>query len=365
MRPPRSRGRQGGVLDSTFELLAFTNLPGVGPRTIAALRKRSALAEVLARPAQFGEWLPEAAQQRLRAGAAQRWAEAELSRASRLGVRIVGRDETDYPELLREVFDPPAVLYLRGTLRAGEGASSVAVVGSRSATPAGLTLARSLARGLCETGMTVVSGLARGIDTAAHRGVLDARGRTLAVLGSGLDVIYPSENASLAHEIAVAGAVVSEFPLGTPPAPGNFPRRNRVIAGCARGVVVVEAAVRSGALVTARLALEEGREVMAVPGHPSVASAAGTNQLIRDGAVLVRNAQDVALELGFAEPVAPPVASTDPLLSALRDDAPASLEELVASSGLAAPELLARLTELELERQVRRLPGALFVRHRV
>jgi DNA processing protein len=355
-------------VDSTFELLAFTNLPGVGPRTLAALRTRAPLAEVHARPDDFAELLPAAAITRLRAGAAHRWAEAELGRAQRLGVRIIGRDEPDYPELLRQIFDPPAVLYVSGSLEAGEGARSVAVVGSRSATPAGAALARGLGRELARIGAIVVSGLARGIDTAAHRGVLDASGRTLAVLGSGLDVIYPSENAALAREITRGGAVISEFALGTPPAPGNFPRRNRVIAGCTRGVVVVEAALRSGALVTARLALEEGREVMAVPGHPSLPGAAGTNQLIRDGAVLVRDARDIALELGLAEPAPATEAAapgSDPLLGALQDDAPASLEDLALRSGLAAPELLARLTQLELERQVRRLPGALFVRHRV
>ena len=224
-------------------------------------------------------------------------------------------------------------------------------------------LARGMGRDLAAAGATVVSGLARGIDTAAHRGALDAGGRTVAVLGSGLDRLYPPENEALAGAIAERGALVSEFPLGTTPYPANFPRRNRVIAGWSRAVVVVEAAERSGALVTARAALEEGREVLAVPGHPSQPTSAGCNQLIRDGAALVRGAQDVAQEIGLLPlEVAPEAAPGDDVLAALRDDTPSSLEELGRRSGLETPALLVRLTELELADKVRRLPGALFVR---
>jgi DNA processing protein len=353
-------------VDSTFDLLTFIGVPGVGPRTLAALGTRAALAEVLAHPRDFADLLAETACQAIETGAARRWAEAEMGRAAKLAVRLVGRDDVGYPELLLRVFDPPAVLYVRGELQVAECATSIAMVGSRAATPGGVALARSLSHALAGHGVCIVSGLARGIDTAAHRGALDGHGRTIAVLGSGLDRLYPAENASLAREIAASGAVVSEFPLGTAPVPGNFPRRNRLIAGWTRGVVVVEAAQRSGALVTARLALEEGREVMAVPGHPSVPSAAGTNQLIRDGAVLVRNAEDIAAEIGLLFAAAgKPAGESDAVLAALEADAPRSVEDLVATSGIAAPELLARLTELELESQVRRLPGALFVRIRV
>jgi DNA processing protein len=281
-------------------------------------------------------------------------------------VRIVGWDEPDFPALLRRLFDPPPVLYVRGVLDGEEGDRSVAVVGARAATPAGRTLARALSRDLAAAGATIVSGLARGIDTAAHQGALDGRGRTVAVLGSGIDRIYPPENAALARAIEGRGALVSEFALGTPPLPGHFPRRNRVIAGWSRGVVVVEAARRSGSLNTARTAVDEGRDVMAVPGHPSQPACEGTNQLLRDGAVLVRDARDVAEELGFVLPAAADTAgqpSADPVLGALRSDAPSSLDDLRARSGLETPELLARLSQLELRDEVRRLPGALFVRH--
>jgi DNA processing protein len=303
----------------------------------------------------------------LRSGEAGRRAEDERRRATALGIRIAGWDEPDFPALLLRAFDPPPVLYVRGALVADEGERSVAVVGARAATPAGAALARGLARDLAAAGATIVSGLARGIDTAAHQGALDAKGRTVAVLGCGIDRMYPPENASLARAIESRGAIVSEFPLGTPPLPHHFPRRNRIIAGWSRGVVVVEAARRSGSLNTARTAVDEGRDVMAVPGHPSQAACEGTNQLLRDGAVLVRDARDVAEELGFELPepaAARPEVVTDPVLGALRPDAPSSLDELREKSGLETPELLARLSHLELRDEVRRLPGALFVRHR-
>jgi DNA processing protein len=243
----------------------------------------------------------------------------------------------------------------------------VAVVGARAATGQGLAFTRALGRDLAAAGLTVVSGLARGIDTHAHRGALDARGRTVAVLGSGLDRLYPEENAPLARAIEEAGAVVSEFPLGTGPWKQNFPRRNRVIAGWGRAVVVVEAGARSGALSTARAALDEGREVMAVPGHPSQPTSEGTNGLLRDGAALVRGAGDVLAELGVPAEretlrCVAGGASADPVLSALPPGDAATVDEIQARCGLALPATLARLAELELGGAVVRLGGALFVR---
>jgi DNA processing protein len=350
-------------LSSTFDLLSLALLPGVDPRVCATLARRGDLGQVLADPDPHGDLLGDQAVRALRSGAVRRRAEDEQRRAAALGARIVGCDEAEFPALLRRLFAPPPVLYVRGRLDAEEGDRSVAVVGARACTPAGRTLARAMARDLAAWGAIVVSGLARGIDTAAHEGALDAAGRTVAVLGSGLDVLYPPENAALARAIEEKGAVVSEFPLGTRALPHHFPRRNRVIAGWSRGVVVVEAAARSGALNTAHTAVDEGRDVMAVPGHPSQPSCEGTNRLLREGAVLVRDARDVAEELGLQVPAAAPQTSLDPLLGVLRPDAPASLEDLRARSGLETAELLARLSQLELADQVRRLPGALFVRH--
>jgi DNA processing protein len=363
MGPPSGRsGRRITAPDSTRHLLTLTLLPDVRPRAVAQLRGRASLADVLSHPQDHDDLLPPEARARLEDGRAALRADAEEKEAARLGVAIVGVDDADYPALLRRTFDAPPVLYVRGRLADGEPAAAVAVVGARAATPAGTALAAAMARDLARWGATVVSGLARGIDTAAHAGALEGGGRTVAVLGCGLDRVYPKENTRLASRIAATGAVVSEFGFGTPPLPEHFPRRNRVIAGWSRAVVVVEAAERSGALNTARWAAEEGRDVFAVPGHPTQPAAAGANQLIRDGAGLVRNAADVAQELGLA---APPIAAPltgDPILEALPGDAPATLEELAARSGLDTPALLARLTDLELKDAIRRLPGPLFVR---
>jgi DNA processing protein len=350
-------------MEPTLDLLTLALLPGLGPRAARELVSRGPLALTLARPSEHADLLGAAACEALRTGEARRRVEAESRRAGALGLRIVGRDEAEYPPWLRRVFAPPPVLWVRGRLVAGEGERAVAVVGSRVASGLGLALARTLARDLAAQGLTVVSGLARGIDTAAHRGALDAGGRTVAVLGSGHDRLYPAENAALAERVARAGAVVSEFPPGTGPWKGNFPRRNRVIAGWARATVVVEAGARSGALSTARAALDEGRDVMAVPGHPSQPTAQGTNALLRDGAALVRDAQDVLSELGLGLAVAPPLrAPADDVLGALARGVPASVDEVQARSGLALRDVLARLSELELAEAVRRLPGGLFLR---
>ena len=351
------------MTDITLDLLTLALLPEVGPRRVRDLSARGPLADAIHRPDDHQDLLTAGARAMLRSGEARRRAESEQRRARAQGIELVGLGESRYPGLLGRIYDPPPVLYVRGRLDGADDEGCVSVVGSRRASPHGLALARALAREVATAGLTVVSGLARGIDTAAHRGAVDARGRTVAVLGSGLDRLYPPENESLADRIvASGGAVVSEFPLSAEPLPGNFPRRNRIIAGWSRATVVVEAAARSGALVTARCALDEGRDVLAVPGHPSQECAAGTNQLIRDGAALVRGAIDVLEELGVMFPAVDKPSAGDDVLGALRVDSPSSLDELQARSGRPVPELLARLAELELEEKVRRLPGALFVR---
>jgi DNA processing protein len=291
-------------------------------------------------------------------------AREEAARASRLGLRLVSLVDPDYPEPLRRGPDPPLVLYVRGDLPRASCPPLVAIVGSRAASPRGKRMAFALGRDLARAGVGVVSGLARGIDTAAHEGALAGGGRTIAVQGRGLDGVYPAENTALAERLVVAGgALVSEFALGVGPRPGHFPRRNRILAGLVEAVVVVEAAEKSGALVTARLALDAGRDVLAVPGHPMDAWAAGTNALIKDGAGLVRHAVDVLSEIGIAPEAAPaPSPSTDPVLAALPADQPVTLEELAERFAGPFPALLTRLTELEIEGRVARLPGPIFVR---
>ncbi|MDR0275881.1 MAG: DNA-processing protein DprA [Burkholderiaceae bacterium] len=284
-----------------------------------------------------------------------------------------------YPAALLAIEDPPPMLYLLGQLP-GENSPpyppALAVVGSRNPTPQGALNARQFARALCEAGLTVVSGLALGIDGAAHEGALQAAGSTLpstiAVIGTGIDRVYPSRHRELAHRIARQGLIVSEYPIGTPPLAANFPKRNRLIAGLALGALVVEAAPQSGSLITARLAVEQGKEVFAIPGSIHSAQSRGCHQLIRQGAKLVETAQDVLEELpqaaramsgGAAEAPAPAPAApdTDGLLRALGAD-PVSLDALQARTGLATPVLQARLLELELQGQLGRLPGGLFQR---
>jgi DNA processing protein len=364
MRPlsaaPEGERRSPAALD----LLTLALLPRLAPPKVRKLFDLGPIADVLADPdALVGLLSAEALALLRRKGEAERRTDEERRRAAALGVQIVARDEADFPALVARIFDPPPVLYVRGRLESGDAERGVAIVGARAATPAGRSLARAMSSDLASAGATIVSGLARGIDTAAHHGALDGGGRTVAVLGCGVDRIYPPENTALAKRIEEQGAIVSEFPLGTPPLPHHFPQRNRIIAGWSRGVVVVEAAARSGALNTARTAADENRDVMAVPGHPSQPASEGTNQLLRDGAAFVRDARDVAAELGFQLPAENAQAVQDPVLGALRRDAPLSLEDLRARSGLETPALLARLSQLELRDAVRRLPGALFVRH--
>lgn len=349
-------------MDDVVSLLSLALLPGIPPRSARELLARGPLAETLARPQDHADLLGAEAVSALRSGVTRRAAAAQAAKARQAGVTIVGRDDSHYPLWLRDTHTPPLVLWVKGQLVADEGAKAVAVVGSRAATPLGRAFGERLAGELAASGLVVVSGLARGIDAAAHRGVLRARGRTVAVLGSGLDRIYPPEHAPLAERVAETGAVVSEFPLGTQPWKSNFPRRNRVIAGWARAVVVVEAGAKSGALSTARAAADEGRDVMAVPGHPSEPQAEGTNALLRDGAALVRGSPDVLAELGLLEARAPEPASSDPVLRALVKGVPARVDEIQERSGLALPVVLARLSELELTGAVARLSGGLFAR---
>ncbi len=269
-----------------------------------------------------------------------------------------------YPAPLRALPDPPMWFYVKGDVAALRR-PMLAVVGSRNATPQGRRDAQAFAQALAEQGLTIVSGLATGIDAAAHEGGLAGNGSGVAVVGTGLDRVYPAQNRDLAHRLAAGGAVVSEFPLGTPPRPGNFPRRNRLISGLALGVLVIEAAPQSGSLITARLAAEQGREVFAVPGSIHSALAKGCHQLIKQGAKLVESAADILEELNLPwarEMLAEqPETSADPVLDHMGPD-PISLDELAARSGLTVDSLSAMLFTRELEGRVATLPGGFYQR---
>jgi DNA processing protein len=277
---------------------------------------------------------------------------------SQPGHSLLTLADTDYPKLLLEIADPPPVLYCKGR-RDLLGEPCLGVVGSRNATPQGLRDAEAFSHALSDAGLTIVSGLALGIDAAAHCGGLAGAGSSIAVVGTGLDRVYPARNKALAHQLAEQGLILSEFPLGTSPLPGNFPRRNRIISGMSRGVLVVEAAPDSGSLITARSAAEQGREVFAIPGSIHSPLARGCHALIKQGAKLVESAQDVLEEMAWSV-TAPlmnqPAPTPDPLLNAM-DAAPMTLDTIAQRSGLTLDALSAKLLVLELEGRVAQLPG--------
>ena len=316
-----------------------------------------------------------------------------IADADARGIGLVLRGHADYPDRLAFIPDPPPVLWTRGTV--DSCALAVAIVGSRTATPQGLEVAFRLGEGLARAGLLVVSGLARGVDAAAHRGALRGGGRTVAVLGCGVDVTYPPEHARLALEVAASGALISEFAPGIPPRGWHFPRRNRIISGVSMGVVIVEASDHSGSLITARCALEQGRSVMAVPGGVLSGRNRGAHALLRDGARVVEDARDVieeleldwcharhpgpevgsdstsgsgALEVESDPTLAPgpfcPVGPLpqEPILRAMKAGEPCGLEELREQTGLDPVALLARLARLELSGWIRRVEGGQFVK---
>ena len=299
-------------------------------------------------------------------GHAERWRATLAWLDAAPGRRVMVLGDADYPSQLLQIADPPLLLFLAGQVEL-LAAPSLAIVGSRRPTPQGAANARAFAAALSERGWTIVSGLATGIDGAAHEGALTASGSTIAVVGTGLDVVYPRAHRDLAARIVQQGLMVSELPLGAPPLAAHFPQRNRIIAGLTRGTLVVEAALQSGSLITARLAAEGGREVFAIPGSIHSPQSRGCHALIRQGAKLVETAQDMLEELAPAAApaaVAPPAADAeddDPVLRALGHD-PASLDVLIARCGWPAHELSAHLLTLELQGRVARLPGGLYQR---
>jgi len=300
------------------------------------------------------------------AAKARMTAERAIRDAAARGIAVVSWGDPRYPPLLACIFDPPLALWVRGSIESLSG-PTVAIVGSRAASVYGEDTATRLASQLAAHGLVVASGLARGIDAAAHRGALDAGGHTVAVLGCGVDVVYPPEHGELLARVAQSGAVVSELPAGTPPLKKNFPERNRIISGLSRAVVVVEARQRSGALITADCALEQGREVMAVPGNVLSERHRGSHTLLKSGAALVETAADVLEVLkmgGAAGSTDHEAAERDPLLVLMDPGESYAIDALAGMSGEEVATLLPRLLGLELQRLVRRLPGGRFVRCR-
>ncbi len=362
-------------------LIRLNQIPGVGSATIHRLLSAFKTEQQMldAGPQGLREILGARAQQELieaiLRSASDSSADQELERARSAGIRIITLEDPDYPELLRTIPDPPPVLYVKGTL-IQEDAAAVAIVGTRAATLYGLATARRLATELGRAGITVISGLAEGIDGVAHDGALQGRGRTIAVLGHGLNHLFPARHRGLASRIIESGCLVSEFPMEMPPSPANFPRRNRVIAGLSLGTVVVEAPLRSGALITAHEALEQGREVFAVPGPVSSVNSRGTHQLLREGARLVEQAWDVLEELAphlkarvvrWDGTDSKPEAVDSPEMDlseeeraihgAIPSAGTAAVDDLVQATEFSPARLLSLLTSLELKGRVRQVPG--------
>ncbi|MDR3391429.1 MAG: DNA-processing protein DprA [Sulfuriferula sp.] len=288
---------------------------------------------------------------------------ATLDWLNQPGNYLVTLADADYPQRLLEITDPPPLLYVKGR-RELLNKPGLAVVGSRNTTPQGALNAESFAHALADAGLTIISGLALGADTAAHQGGLKGAASTIAVVGTGLDIIYPARNKALAHQLAEHGAIISEFPLGTPSIAANFPRRNRIISGISLGCLVIEAALQSGSLITARLASEQGREVFAIPGSIHSPVARGCHYLIKQGAKLVESAQDILDELRWHTPAAVTSVANgyeDTLLTLMGFDA-LHLDTLIARSGLTAETLSAMLLEKELMGQIATLPGGLYQR---
>lgn len=366
------------VSEDLRHTLRLSLVAGVGPRTRRLLLDRfgSSEAVLAAAPSELrsvqgvGPKLTE----RILAACDEIDVDGVIAVCQQRGVQILAETDEVYPSILRQIPDPPPILFVRGELKPQDGLA-IGIVGTRHATHYGLRQAERLSASLARAGLTIISGLARGVDAAAHRGAMAAGGRTLAVLGSGVLSIYPPEHDQLAEDIVAHGALLSEAPPLAAPHSGVFPQRNRVISGLSLGVLVIEAGDRSGALITARLAMEQGREVFAVPGRVEDPSARGCHRLIRDGAKLVQTADDVLEELG---PLFEPAARDDgravhhpaelllneqeqQVLDAIGTD-PTSIDEILTATGLSVPNVLSTLSVLEMRRLVRRLSGTLVVR---
>jgi DNA processing protein len=371
--------------------IALNMTPGVGPRVTSRLLEHFGSAEAIfdapRRELALLRLPPETIESIATRELHER-AAAEIDRVRKLGGDILVLDDGVYPALLRETYDPPVVLYVKGVWSECLEQPCVAIVGSRRCSTYGQNAALMISRELAQRGVTIISGLARGIDAAAHRGALEAGGRTVGVMGTGLDQIYPRDHRKLAEEIlAHRGAMVTQFPLGTPPVSENFPYRNRVISGLSLGVVVVEAAENSGSLITARLAMEQNREVFAVPGNITSRNSFGTNYLIKGaGAKLVQQWQDVAGELPpeIAAQLLPPPSKrakkkgdlvdqlklSPPDLSEnervvfklLSTDTPQQIDTLAEGTKLSITQLTSALLALEMRELIRALPGMCFVR---
>ena len=363
-------------MTDTEAAIILNMLPGVGPVRFGRLMERfgspSAIMEAKGSELRRVEGIGPEVSALIASWNEHADLDAELALAEKAGARVITREAPEYPPLLREIHDPPIILYVLGKIEERDHGHGIGIVGTRKASHYATEAAKKLGYQLAYAGLTVYSGLARGIDTAAHQAAIAANGRTIAVLGSGLSLPYPEENIPLAEKIVSGhGAVISEFPMATAPTRQTFPRRNRIISGCSFGLLVVEAGLNSGALISAREAGEQGRSLYAVPGRIDQPGTLGSNRLIQQGAKLVIDAGDILADLPllFAAPQELPksrprgnLSGEDLLVHAAIGDDPTDIDTIISRSGLAAATVSSRLLALELGRHVKPVPGGRFVK---
>lgn len=366
------------MAEDSFYWLALHLIPGIGSvfakRLLDRFKTPRAIFHASYRELMEVEGLGAKAAGEIRRGPPEQAVRKELTLLEQSGARIVTLMDEDYPPRLREIHDPPALLYLKGELTAADQLA-VSIVGSRKISPYGKWITEKISRDLVRHGVTIVSGMARGVDSAAHWGAVAGAGRTLAVLGCGVDIVYPPENRHLFSKIVEQGAVLSEFSMGSPPEGGHFPKRNRIISGLSIGVVVVQAGPKSGSLITARYALDQGRDVFAIPGNVGAEGSKGTNQLIKDGAKLVESSEDILEEIlpqwehikeenAEAEPGRQDLSEEEKVLFEMLGEDPLHIDVMIRESPFEPGKVSSLLLNLELKGLVSQWPGKCFSRKR-
>ena len=362
------------MAEDLFYWLALSLIPGVGSillkRLLDQFKTPEAVFQAPMNELLNIEGLGERVAKEIRKGPVEKAVEKELYLLKEVGGKIVTLKDSAYPKRLRDIYDPPPLLYVRGDLKE-EDEFAISIVGSRKTSPYGRGMTERMSQELARHGITIVSGMARGIDSLAHWGAISGGGRTIAVLGCGVDVIYPSENRNLFAKIIDRGAILSEFPMGSPPEGGHFPRRNRIISGLSLGVVVVQAGEKSGSLITAGYALEQGREVFAVPGNVGTESSRGTHRLIKEGAKLVESSEDILEEIlpqwrreGEATPKVeiprPDLTEEERVLYELLSETPLHIDVMIRESRLDPGKVSSLLLNLEFKGLVSQWPGKCF-----
>ncbi len=364
------------MAEDLFYWVALHLVPGVGSVLIKRLLERFGTPEAVFRASVKEllevEGLSTKVAEEIRKGPSEEAVKREIALVERTGAKILTLKDEDYPSRLRNIYDPPPLLYLKGELRKGDELA-ISIVGSRKTTPYGRWVTERISQALARNGLTIVSGMARGVDSVAHWGAISGGGRTIAVLGCGVDVVYPRENRTLYTRIIEQGAVLSEFPMGSPPEGGHFPKRNRLISGLSLGVVVVEAGPESGSLITANYALEQGREVFAIPGNVGAGGSRGTNRLIKEGAKLVESSEDILEEIlpqwqkereknEEARPKGPELTEEESQIYEVLSETPLHIDEIIRESRLDPGSVSSLLLILELKGLITQWPGKCFTK---